>query len=110
MITCDKCNGLCCRRIAIRIEPPTSKSDFEDVKWYLYHENLSVYIDNEDDWLVLVPNKCKHLDSKGMCKIYDKRPPVCRNSKVSDCEKNIEETKIMFKTPEDLEKYRKSLS
>jgi len=55
----------------------------------------------------LIPSKCKYLDKKGKCKIYNKRPHVCKISKVSECERNIEETKVLFKTPKDLEKYMK---
>ena len=107
-MNCDKCDGECCKNIAIQIENPETKEDFEDLKWYLYHEGLIVYIDNEDDWLVQIPIKCKFLE-KGKCMIYDKRPPICKNSEVSNCEKNIKEAKIIFKNDEDVENYIKSL-
>ena len=97
MITCDNCSGDCCKTIAIYIDKPKSKDDFEDIKWYLYHENVYVYIDNKNDWLVLFPSKCMHLKN-GRCAIYDKRPPVCREAKIAECERNIKETKVLFKT------------
>ncbi len=108
MITCNECKGDCCRRIAVYIPKPRSKADFEDIKWYLYHEGISVYIDNEDEWLVVYPAKCMNL-KQGKCMIYDHRPPVCRDAKVSECERNIKEVKVLFENVEDLERYRKNI-
>ncbi|MBD3314005.1 hypothetical protein GF345_06185 [Candidatus Woesearchaeota archaeon] len=107
MITCDDCNGMCCRKLAVHIDTPKTKDDFEDIKWYLYHEGISVYIDNEDDWLVMFPSKCRHLAKDGRCAIYDNRPPVCREAEVSECERNIKEIKHLFSEPEDLNNYLK---
>lgn len=108
MITCDECGGDCCKRIAIQIEKPKTRDDIEDLKWYLYHDRLAVYIDNEGDWLVQVPVKCKHLIN-GKCSIYSGRPPVCRKAKVSECQRNVKETVKVFRTPEDVDTYLKTL-
>lgn len=105
IVTCDKCRGECCRKIAFHIGPVYTKEDYEDMKWYLYHEGVIVYIDNEGDWLAQVPVKCSKLDEKGRCTIYDKRPPICRQSKVEECEMNSDEMSVIFNTVEDLEKY-----
>ncbi len=107
MITCKDCNGDCCRKLAVQIDTPKTKRDFEDIKWYLYHEGISVYIDNEGDWLVQLPSRCTHLKRDGKCAIYERRPPVCREAKVSECERNIKETRVLFSKPEDIEKYLK---
>src|SRR3972149_674299 len=108
MISCNDCEGECCKRIAIPIDNPETLEDYEDLKWYLYHTGLTIYVDNEDDWLVQVPVGCKHLKG-GKCVIYDKRPPICRKSAVADCERNIKEVKFELKTPEDVDKHIKSL-
>jgi len=105
MTTCEECKGECCRKLAFHIQEPKSMIDFEDMKWYLYHEGCILYIDNEGDWLVQVPVKCAKLDRNGRCSIYDRRPPICRLSKVEECEKNIDEMKVVFRTVKDLENY-----
>ncbi len=107
MITCEECGGECCRKIAFHIETPKNVIDFEDVKWYLYHEGILVYIDNEEDWMVQVPIKCTKLDKDGKCTIYNKRPPICRMSKVEECEKNTNEMNVVFRNVADLEGYMK---
>ena len=78
------------------------------MKWYLYHEGIEIYIDNEGDWMVQVPIKCEKLDKNNKCTIYEDRPPICRMSKVKDCEKNTNEMDVVFKTVKDLEKYLKN--
>jgi Fe-S-cluster containining protein len=111
MITCDECDGECCKTIAIDIETPRLKEDFENIRWYLYHKGLSVYVDNQDTWLVLIPFPCEHRQKDGKCAIYDKRPPICQVYSPEDCEKNVKEVKFMFSTVEDydnwLEKHKR---
>ena len=106
-ITCEKCKGECCKKLAFHIETPLNIIDYQDIKWYLYHEKTIVYIDNEGDWMVQIPVKCTKLGKDNKCKIYDKRPPICRLSKVEECEKNINEMAVVFNTVKDLEKYMK---
>jgi len=106
-ITCDKCNGECCKKLAFIIDSPKNIIDYEDIKWYIYHEDTIVYIDNEGDWMVQVPVKCKKLDKNNKCTIYERRPPICRMSKVEECEKNTNEMDVVFNTVKDLEIYMK---
>lgn len=109
MITCDECNGECCKMIAIDIDTPKTREDFENIRWYLYHKGLSVYIDNEGTWLVQIPFPCMHRKKDGKCAIYDRRPPICRTYSPKTCERNIEEVKVMFRTVEDYDRWlRKS--
>ncbi len=105
LVTCNKCGGECCKKLAFLIDKPKTKADFEDMKWYLYHKGVEIYIDNEGDWMVQVPVKCSYLDKNWKCTIYAKRPPICRDSKLEDCEKNTNEMDVVFKTVKDLEKY-----
>lgn len=107
---CKKCNAKCCKYIAIEIDYPKEKEDLEDLKWYVLHKNIKLYIDNDDDFILEFKTKCKALDKDNMCKIYKKRPKICRNYKTNNCENNEGDThKILFKTPKDIENYFKSL-
>lgn len=83
---CDKCKGLCCRYFALPIETPEEKSDFEDIRWYLCHKDVTVFVE-DGDWYLNIKNRCRHLTEKDhKCKIYESRPPICRKYRHSDCD------------------------
>jgi len=85
-ILCDKCTGLCCRYFALPIETPQDRQDYDDIRWYLCHEGITVFVE-DGDWYINVENKCKHLSEKDYkCKIYDKRPNICRKYSHKDCD------------------------
>ena len=85
-ILCKKCTGLCCRYMALPIETPEDREDYDDIRWYLCHENVAVFVE-DGDWYMNVKNKCKYLSEDDYrCLIYDKRPKICRGYKHNDCE------------------------
>lgn len=85
-VLCDKCTGLCCRYFALPIETPEDKEDYDDIRWYLSHENITVFVE-DDDWYVNVKNKCKHLSEVDYkCGNYNDRPKICRGYTTKDCD------------------------
>ncbi len=85
-IQCDKCTGLCCRYFALPLDTPDDWDDYDDIRWYLCHEDTSVFIE-EGEWYLNVKNKCANLDDGGhRCAIYDLRPKICRGYKTDDCD------------------------
>jgi len=83
---CDKCTGLCCRYFALPIETPEEKADYDDIRWYLCHKNINVFVE-DGDWYLNIKNKCRHLSEKDYkCRIYDKRPRICRQYSHKDCD------------------------
>ena len=83
---CEECTGLCCRYFALPIETPEDRDDYDDIRWYLCHEDVSVFVE-DGDWYVNIDNKCKHLnDETYMCEIYNTRPRICRKYKAGDCD------------------------
>jgi Fe-S-cluster containining protein len=83
---CVKCTGLCCRYFALPIETPEDKDDYDDIRWYLCHKDITVFVE-DGDWYLNIKNKCKHLSEKDYrCKIYDKRPRICRQYRHKDCD------------------------
>ncbi len=85
-LLCDKCAGLCCRYFALPIETPEDKEDYDDVMWYLCHKDVTVFVE-EGDWYINLNNKCKHLLEKDYrCKIYNKRPRICKGYSIRDCD------------------------
>jgi len=109
MADCKDCDGKCCNYITIQIDEPEDDIDFEELKWFLCHENILVYIDNDDDWCVEVRTNCKNLDENNACKIYATRPIVCLEHETHECEHNEKYDdyyKRLFKTMEDIEAYK----
>ena len=103
-VKCFKCMGKCCKSVAIEIDTPEDLDDFEDLKWYIYHPGLTVYVGGKGDWNVNMSIGCIHLTKEGKCMIYENRPPVCRDYGVDDCN-NCDDKEIVFNTAEDVDAY-----
>lgn len=82
---CDKCTGLCCRYFALPIETPETRDDYDDIRWYLCHEGVTVFVE-EGDWYINIKNKCRHLDGRNRCDIYAERPKLCRHYSDDNCD------------------------
>jgi len=83
---CEKCTGLCCSYFALPIETPDSKEDYDDIRWYLCHKDVTVFVE-DGDWYLNVKNVCRHLSPKDYrCRIYEKRPRICRGYRHADCD------------------------
>ena len=83
---CKKCNGLCCRYFALPIETPEDKEDYDDIRWYLCHKDITVFVE-DGDWYINIKNKCKHLSNNEYhCRIYKTRPKICRGYTTSTCD------------------------
>ena len=83
---CEKCTGLCCRYFALPIDTPEDKGDYDDIRWFLCHKDITVFVE-DGDWYININNKCKHLSEKdNRCRIYNKRPRICREYRHADCD------------------------
>ncbi len=87
---CLGCNGLCCRYFALPIETPEDWDDYDDIRWYLCHEDVTVFVE-DGDWYLNVKNKCRHLNAENRCSHYVLRPGICRKYKTDDCDKTGED-------------------
>ena len=106
---CEKCTGLCCRYFALPIETPEDRDDFDDIRWYLCHKDVTVFIE-DGDWYINIKNKCKHLsDNDNRCKIYTKRPNICRGYKHDDCDyvEGKYDYELHFTSDKQMEEYIK---
>lgn len=84
-VLCNKCAALCCRYFALEIDKPTVRSQFEDLRWHLCHENVMIFIEDKR-WFLGILNKCKHLLPDNRCGIYTRRPRLCRNYSMTNCD------------------------
>ncbi len=105
-IKCKNCDSKCCKYIILDIDTPIELNDFENVKWYVSHKNVEVFVDFEGVWNIKFITRCKYLNDLGKCDIYKKRPNVCREFSPESCSVNSEnENLLTFKEIEDVEKY-----
>ena len=105
-LTCDNCSD-CCKYIATEIDKPTDNDDYQNIIWFLHHKNVRVYVGWDNCWYLEFITTCKNLSTKGLCKIYETRPKMCRDYKHSDCTNHNDDPaeKYYFKTTQDFEKY-----
>ncbi|MCS7204127.1 MAG: YkgJ family cysteine cluster protein [Leptospiraceae bacterium] len=101
---CILCHG-CCMYITVPLDPPDNEETIENYLWYLYHRNIEVYLDHNDQWQLLVKTPCENLLPNGLCSIYEKRPKICREYDPSSCSRVGKDYKVLFKTASDFLKF-----
>ena len=84
-ILCEHCTAACCRYIAIPIDTPKNKRDYDDIRWYLMHEGITVFVE-EDEWYCQFQTTCRNLGLDNRCTVYDTRPEICAEYKAQDCD------------------------
>ncbi len=102
---CEGC-AKCCLHINHEIDPPHDDEDCDYIIWFLLHENLSVWVDDENVWYLEFKTPCKALHNE-LCSIYEKRPQVCREYEQETCLNTDLEDDIIFHTPEEFLAYVK---
>ncbi len=106
---CDYCTGRCCRYFALPIETPVDRADFENIRWYMMHGEVSVFVDDET-WYLMIHNTCDHLGDDHRCGIYDRRPDICRNYSTDSCEFDSDACyDQLFESPRQIEEYADAL-
>jgi Fe-S-cluster containining protein len=109
VIACTYCTAKCCRYFALPIDEPKEWEDFDYIRWYLLHEQASVFIE-EDAWYLLVQNRCRHLRDDNLCGIYETRPQICRDYTTDNCEYDDDWTYDHYwETAEQVEEYAEAV-
>jgi Fe-S-cluster containining protein len=105
---CFQCKAKCCGHVALPIDKPTTERDFDDLRWYMAHKNVSVFVE-DNDWYVCFTAPCRYLKKDYRCGIYDTRPAICRKYKTETCEgTNADDPYDLYlATVEDVEAYAK---
>jgi Fe-S-cluster containining protein len=105
-VLCEHCTAACCRYIALPIDTPKNKRDFDDMRWYIIHENIAVFVE-DGDWYIQIHNPCRNILPDGRCANYETRPAICREYTTSECDYHIgdEEASSYFDSPDALAAY-----
>lgn len=84
-ILCEHCTAACCRYLALPIEEPESARDYDDLRWYLLHKDVSIFVE-EGEWYVQFQTTCKELGADNMCTVYETRPKMCSDYEAGSCD------------------------
>lgn len=108
-ILCEHCTAACCRYIALPIDEPESREEIDDLRWYVLHEGVSVFVE-EGDWYICVQTVCRHLQSDYRCGIYETRPRICRDYSTDNCDYHSGDYgwEHHFTAPEHLDEYART--
>jgi Fe-S-cluster containining protein len=102
---CTKmCEAACCKYIGVPIDAPDTAREWDDWRWYLAHEGISIY-KHSGQWYLNIETRCTKLDKDLKCGIYETRPQTCAEYDPSGCEWQQPDTlwDVSFSTMEDLE-------
>jgi uncharacterized protein len=105
---CSACRAICCRYVAIQIDKPTTPGDFDDIRWYIAHRGVWVFVD-DGDWYICIERRCSYLAKDNSCRVYDARPRICRKYRTRTCELNGtgEAYDLRFDRPDQIRRYAK---
>jgi Fe-S-cluster containining protein len=105
-VLCEHCTAVCCTYIALPLETPETRGDFDDIRWFLLHEDISVFVE-DGEWYIAMNTRCRHVLSDQRCAIYARRPRVCRKYSTDDCDYHSGDYgwEQHFTSPEQLEAY-----
>ena len=99
LVECTEC-GKCCTYVGVGINAPSRPRYATDILWYLYHENVYVYVDGEGEWSVHFEARCRNLGPDLRCGVYEQRPHICRSFDNTECDVNAPgERALTFREP-----------
>lgn len=103
---CSRCVALCCRYFALPIDNPRTVSDYDNIRWYLAHENVVIFVEDKQ-WYIGILNRCKHLLPDHRCEIYETRPRICRGYSTKNCDYHGDEYQfdLLFTSADQLRVY-----
>ncbi len=101
--SCDGCDK-CCKYIALEIDEPETKKEFDQIRWFLIHKDVWIFIDHDDSWNIQFNTPCENL-KEGLCTVYETRPQICREYSSENCERfgDGDSFKFLWKTVDEFE-------
>ncbi|MBL8818408.1 MAG: YkgJ family cysteine cluster protein [Planctomyces sp.] len=104
-VLCSYCTAKCCRYFALGIDAPTKWNDFDNMRWYMMHGPVCIFVD-DGCWFLMVIADCQHLLPDQRCGAYETRPQICRVYTTDNCEYDEDGVYDQyFETPEQLWEY-----
>jgi Fe-S-cluster containining protein len=108
-VLCSYCTALCCRYFSVQIDTPTTRDDFDNLRWFMMHGRVTTYVE-DGNWYLCVYGDCKHLQADYRCGNYDDRPQICRAYSTNHCEYDDQGLHdLYFETPEQVWEYAEAV-
>jgi Fe-S-cluster containining protein len=99
--------------VAIQVDKPTCKADYDKIRWYLLHQNIWISIDLQGDWILEFRTPCRNIDKNNRCSEYGNRPKLCQDYPADNelCERQTEELCYthLFRNVDEFESYLDNL-
>lgn len=86
---CFNCQH-CCTYVATEVGEPESNKEYDEILWFLYHRNVCIFIDWDEDWYIQFNTPCDKLTPTGLCSVYEERPFICADYDWQECERNFD--------------------
>lgn len=103
---CESCDAKCCKSVVIEIDAPEKIEDFEEIKWFVSHKDVNVFVDEDKKWYLEFLTPCEFLGEKNKCTNYENRPKICRDYNHEECVfHNDYKEEFTFKNLKDIENY-----
>ncbi len=104
---CARCTALCCQYVSTEIDIPTTRRDIDNVRWYLMHPGVRVYVEDTGRWFIQFMSRCQNLGDDNLCRIYETRPQICRDLQPTNCEFALGSGDLhYFTTPAEFERWQ----
>lgn len=84
-ILCEHCAAACCRYLSLPLDIPRSMRDYDDIRWYLMHEGITIFVE-DGDWFCQIQTRCRNLGENNLCTVYETRPEICSDYEPGDCD------------------------
>lgn len=101
-VTCTDCPAPCCQHVTIEIDKPKSREGWDNIRWFTAHRHVAVLQEGKE-WLLEFQAPCIFHSEAG-CQIYGKRPRICREYNIENCEKNGTDH-LRFSSPEQVKQH-----
>jgi len=91
-VDCRSCGARCCHYVTCRLDEPQCSEEHDNVRWYLLHHDVSVFVDLAGEWFVQFDTACEDVSEEGLCQRYSTRPSLCKEHGEDDtiCEYHAE--------------------
>jgi|GEM_PF-1780614 len=84
-ICTEHCGARCCRYITVGVPAPRSVDDWDELRWWLAHEEVMITHD-PDGWMLHVRTRCQNLKADNACAVYPDHMLCCQAYDPNDCE------------------------
>jgi len=108
-VLCAHCTARCCRYFAFPIDTPETSEDFDHLRWYMIHGQVSLFVEDET-WYLMIHADCRHLQADQRCGIYEDRPAICRSYSTDNCEFDDDACyDKLFESPEQIQEFAEAV-